>query len=264
MEIRLLPDVRPAHVLEALQQLGMGLQNVLNSSHILDEYFRWVDTAHRQLAGLLVPAQVEGLVESPRYWALLQLRDKDPARLYQLITREAEATQRVFAEMATELETLHRRWLRHIGLIVVPDTNVFLHHPRTFDYVCWPEAAGTGSIVHLVVPLVVINELDRHKRTNNKTRARETLRRLNDYLPQPDATVDLPTREEGRQPTTLEVLVDPLDHVRLPDADSEIVDRALYVAELSGRQVAVATLDTGMRLLAKTHHLDTVDLTDGQ
>jgi len=254
----------PAKVIEVLRDQAMGMDNVRSYPDVLDAYLRWADDAHRQLARLLVPALVERLVESPRYWVLLHLRDGagDARTLHQLINREVESHRRVFDEMIFDLETVQRRWLRYSGLIVVPDTNVFLHHEHTFDYICWPDAVGTGSIVHLVIPLVVINELDRHKRTKNSTRARDALRRINRYLTEPDAVVDLPTSDEGRRPTTLEVLVDPLDHVRLSDADSEIVDRALYIAGISGRDVAVATCDTGMHLLAKTHHLRTVDLTD--
>jgi len=47
-----------------------------------------------------------------------------------------------------------------------------------------------------------------------------------------------------------------LDHRTLPDADSKILERALYLKELSGRQVIVATCDTTMGFMAHAHGLD--------
>jgi hypothetical protein len=59
---------------------------------------------------------------------------------------------------------------------------------------------------------------------------------------------------DGRA-TTLEVLMDPLDHQRLGDSDSEIVDRVIHLSELirnpyAPSAVHLATWDTGMRFRA--------------
>jgi hypothetical protein len=60
-------------------------------------------------------------------------------------------------------------------------------------------------------------------------------------------------------------MVDPLDPRRLPDADSEIVDRALYLKELvrtpqSAGDVRLATWDGGMRFRALGVGLSVVGL----
>jgi hypothetical protein len=52
-------------------------------------------------------------------------------------------------------------------------------------------------------------------------------------------------------------LVDDLRHERLPDADAEIVDRALYLKEMSGRPVRFISDDQGMQFRARTAGLET-------
>jgi rRNA-processing protein FCF1 len=267
VEIRLRVGATLAQAIDALRTRAQALQNVPGAQHRLDAYLDWVDETHRQLGNWLLPEQVEKLVETPRYWALQRMDDvsQTQAQVNQLLTREVNARRRAFEELLTELERTQRRWQRSTGLIVVPDTNVLLHHRQEFQDIPWPEAVGCRGDVHLVIPLVVVTELDRNKRSTKaqvRTRARVTLRTLNELLPDPDACIELRASDEHHRKTTLEFLVDPLSHDRLIEADSEIIDRALYVAELSGRPVCVATADTGMRLLAKAHRLQTVLLPD--
>jgi hypothetical protein len=266
VEIRLRVGATLAQAIDALRARAQALQGVLGAGHGLDAYLDWVDETHRQLGNWLLPGQVETLVETPRYWAVQRMEHLDQAqtRVNQLLTREVDSRRRVFEELLTELEWTQRRWQRGTGLIVVPDTNVLLHHQQEFQDIAWPEALAWRGDVNLVIPLVVVTELDRHKRSTKavRTRARVTLRTLNELLPEPDACIELRGPDQHYRKTTLEFLVDPLEHERLTEPDSEIIDRALYVAELSSRPVCVVTFDTGMRLLAKAHRLRTFLLPD--
>jgi len=266
VEIRLRVGATLAQAIDALRTRAQALQSVLGEQHRLDAYLGWVDETYRQLGNWLLPGQVEKLVETPRYWAVYRMEYSSypHARVNQLLTREVDARRRALEELLTELERTQRRWQRSTSLIVVPDTNVLLHHRQELQDIAWPEAVGCRGDVHLVIPLVVVTELDRLKRGTKdvRTRARVTLRTLNQLLPDPDACIELRGPDEHHRKTTLEFLVDPLDHDQLTEPDSETIDRALYVAELSGRPVCVATADTGMRLLAKAHRLPTVLLPD--
>jgi hypothetical protein len=267
VEIRLRAGATLAQAIDALRARAQALQGVLGAGQSLDAYLDWVDETHRQLGNCLLPEQVEKLVETPRYWAVQQIAYlfKVHARLRQLLAREVESRRRVFEGLLTELEGTQRRWQRETGLVVVPDTNVLLHHRQEFQDIAWPEEMAWRGDVNLVIPLVVVSELDRHKRSSRsdvRTRARRSLRTLNELLPEPDACIELRGPDQHHRKTTLEFLVDPLEHERLIEADSEIIDRALYIAELSGRPVHIATFDTGMRLLAKAHRLPTRLLPD--
>jgi hypothetical protein len=57
------------------------------------------------------------------------------------------------------------------------------------------------------------------------------------------------------------MLFDPPGHVRLPIADDEIVDRALAVRALAGREVTLLTFDTGMSMRARQAGLRAEKLT---
>jgi len=125
------------------------------------------------------------------------------------------------------------------------------------------------------VPMAVIDELDRHKRsprnatvsaTNRehvRTRARVSMRRLDDWLPNPESVGVLqPARYPGSGPVTVGLLLDDLSHGRLPHVDSELVDRACVLQDLSGRPVYLATFDTGMRVRARAAGLEVVQLAE--
>jgi hypothetical protein len=93
----------------------------------------------------------------------------------------------------------------------------------------------------------------------------EPLRELDERLsPNPERSVTLRERDANQRATTLEALVDPLDHRTLPDVDSEIVERALYLKELSGDQVTVATSDTTMRFMALAQGLAVARMSEAE
>jgi hypothetical protein len=122
-----------------------------------------------------------------------------------------------------------------------------------------------------VVPLLVVDELDRHKRKDRQTkvhpegketvssRARVTLRHLEDLFGDPSWVVTLHSdRFPAAPPVKAELLLDPLGHIRLPEPDAELIDRALALQDLSGRPVTLATSDTGMIFRAKAAGLTSV------
>ena len=61
----------------------------------------------------------------------------------------------------------------------------------------------------------------------------------------------------GSRPVTVEVLVDDSWHARRPVNDNEIVERALYVGEITGKDVILAAADYSMLSQASSAGLKT-------
>ncbi|MEP6527989.1 MAG: PIN domain-containing protein, partial [Nocardioidaceae bacterium] len=148
---------------------------------------------------------------------------------------------------------------------VAPDTNVFLHHPQFFTDVDWPGLveARPHEDVELVVPILVLGELDHAKRgrAEVRSRARQTLRRFDEMFHDPAA----PARLEapgGNHDIRVHLLADDPQHVRLPDADAELIDRLSALKQLVGREVVLVSLDTSMALRARTAGLNVCKLED--
>jgi predicted ribonuclease YlaK len=199
------------------------------------------------------------LLDTRRSW-LLRGMDQITARAIQQILDELEDRQRVLEAAKAELAAIRDRWLE--GVMVVVDSNVFLHHPQEFDQIDWSNEVEGLAAIRLVVPLIVMEELNRQKdrgRTDDiRKGARRALRKLNDLLLAVPAggQAQIGHETEDRRATTVETLIDPLDHEPLPVADAEIVDRALYLHDVSGHDVYVATGDSPMRFRAREAGLD--------
>ncbi|MFE5192061.1 PIN domain-containing protein, partial [Streptomyces sp. NPDC056628] len=129
-----------------------------------------------------------------------------------------------------------------------------LRHGQGAEESDFAELLGiTEHSVHLLVPMVVVDELDQLKESKApqaRWRARYTLAVLDQLfqkstehavLRQADAEVQRNTGVR-RGEVTVQLLFDPPGHVRLPINDDEIVDRALAIKPLSGREVTVTYL----------------------
>jgi predicted ribonuclease YlaK len=175
------------------------------------------------------------------------------------------ARSEALTEIADEAER-QENWWNVPATIVVPDTNVLVHTTEFFDDLDWPKALDIESAIQLVIPMVVVDQIDNLKRSKQPvcSRARQTANRLEACLskrqrvPVSQGETHIGGYSIPGPITTVEVLVDPLDHSRLADSDSEIVDRALYLRELTGRPVLIATWDNLMRFRARGVGAETV------
>ncbi|MGW6966416.1 PIN domain-containing protein [Streptomyces zaomyceticus] len=129
--------------------------------------------------------------------------------------------------------------------VVVQDTSFFIRHERKFkDIDFFDGLAPKAELVSVVVPMVVVDELDRLKESRDnhvRWRAGHTLGFLDELL-DGDALL-------GK--AKVELLTDNRGHVRLPEADDEIVDRATAVRSMAAGSVRLITYDTGMAFRAK-------------
>jgi rRNA-processing protein FCF1 len=264
VEIRLRHGGSLSALEPALREQANEANNVVTSfagghpRDYLDRYLAWVNLAWRALEYQLRHTQLEELLHTRHYWALRQM-DGNQAWLTGQIKVELNSRREALVELADQAKRLAGRWGVASGMIVVPDTNVLLHSIQYFDELDWHAALRIVASVHLVLPMVVVDQIDNLKRSKQQARshARQTANKIETILAgRPLERVFL--RTNGGARTTVEVLVDPLDHERLPDSDSEIVDRAAYLAELAVTPVHVATFDNLMRFRAAAAGLPVV------
>lgn len=278
MSIRPLPGVTGASLLDALRLTENSLQNVRGTGGSAIERFnayqRWANEEARRLGQILRPAGLDHLVTTPRYWMLQSLDPTAHGSLASFIDLELDERLRVVSGARGELERDLARWQSARGLVVVADSNVFLHHDEYFDAIEWTKVVpARAEDVHLVIPLLVIDELDNQKRgtRNNKvsdvnpelvrTRARVTLRKLDDLFTNTEWRVTLtPSVFPERGAFTVELLFDDPDHVRLSRADDELVDQARELQDLSGRAVHLVTFDAGAAFRGRAAGLTVIQL----
>jgi hypothetical protein len=274
MKIRPLPGVAGSAVLEALRVTEMALQNVRgrggNDLDRLAAYREWSNLEVTRLGRLLSSEDLTRLVATPRYWALQTLDASTHRSIGAFV--DVEVAERLWSleTTLTDLMSDLDRWRSRRGLVAMADTNVFLHSEVYFDQVPWGELLSARMDgVLLVIPMVVVDELDRAKRTaraakvsrtNNedvRTRARLTLRRLDSRFADVRWVAPIqPDKFPEAGPVAAELLLDEPGHVRLPDSDSELVDRASSLQDFLARPVHLLTFDTGMAFRARAAGLE--------
>ncbi|MFI5959781.1 PIN domain-containing protein [Cryptosporangium sp. NPDC051539] len=114
--------------------------------------------------------------------------------------------------------------------------------------------------VHLVVPMLLLDELDGQKdrgQDTARTKARVALRTLDAAWRAEHSQSDHgplrfgELRGDQADMVTVELLPDPRGHQRLSIADDEIIDRAVWVQSMSARAVTIVTYDVGMSTRAR-------------
>ncbi|MFD3336041.1 PIN domain-containing protein [Streptomyces sp. NPDC058700] len=248
-----IPGAKLELVLQLLQSAHTKAMNLSNyntpEEHLLN-YLTWATEQSRLLGSQVRARDVEALFFTPVYWALLNGAGHVGGRLAPRVSNlliDQEVRQRLDdleRAVAAARDTIYR-WPERVSTLVL-DTSFFIEHERKFEEADFSDLhePDVGQ-VRLVVPMVVVDELDALKEgrvsTHKRWRARHGL-----------AVLDRLLEEE----TTLgsyvvEVLPDQPGHVRLPDEDDEIVDRALALHTVAAGPVQLVTYDTGMALRAK-------------
>lgn len=258
-------DDRTMQVLRQVLETARTLRNGSKQGFV-HEYVRWAGDAQYALSGVFRSQDVVEFIVTPRFLAAGAV--SPPAAAEVIIYGELD---RFIADLSDVIEVLDKdrsRW--HLdSWIVVPDTNVLLEHSERFWEIEWHDLLDKAprdrkemlrqgkEPINVVLPIIVVDELDTQKRKGQgpvRARAREALRRLDELLAgvAPDGQAVLAYGDDSRGAVTLEVVIDSLSHVRLPDADSEIADRALWISEVANRRVTLLTGDTGMALRARS------------
>lgn len=238
-------------------------------------YLEWTSDTVRMLGNQISSADLERLVLTRRYEQLLSgvsdlstlLDERVPNSLVAL---EVQQRADAFDEAITALDGQIQQWKSYSHFVVL-DTSFFIQHEDKLEEVDFgPLIDVWQSPVNLLVPIVVVDELDRLKQSKDRHvrwRAGYTLAILDRVFEKTTGRARLragdivpPAPGDKRSEVTIELIFDPPGHLRLPINDDEIVDRALAIEPLADRKVTLLTYDTGQSTRARTAGLKVVKL----
>ncbi|GLW57851.1 PIN domain-containing protein [Kitasatospora phosalacinea] len=277
MQLSLLPGTNRDNALTALTKVTEKVTNLYTGSGHYDAgglllaYLEWASDAVYSLEGVVSPADLDRLILTRRHDQLLAgAADLGAAHLMrvtnQLVQLELSQRSRALQAAVEDLQASIRKWNRwdSYDYVLVFDTSVFIHHPEQLQDIKFHSLLGAPYCSYcLIVPMVVIDELDRLKeagKDHTRWRARHSLRIIDSIFEDSHSTTavlhgqseeERLTRRNPEQRVTVELLVDPPQHVRLPDPDDEIVDRTLAVQPLVDDRVTLFTYDTGLASRAR-------------
>lgn len=262
--------VRGVSIDEASRQLADAIAALekLGRWPLCVEYLAWADACENRLGGVFAEPDVTARLHTQRYWYLYRHDEADDKWVNTDLPvpdpsgQEAAAQLAYLTSVADQVKQLGVLSERP-GRVLVYDTNSLMHYQPP-DMIVWTVAAkavAKASAVRLVVPLVVIDELDRKQHEGSKDmsqRARRALRALDQMFDgaQPGMAAPVP----GRPDVTIEVLMDETEHTREASADDEIIERSALLEQITGSPITVITADTGMRLRAQAAGLTVVTL----
>lgn len=238
-------------------------------------YLGWAMDTARLLRNRIRSSDIDRLIFTSRFWRLQGLAEQIDRFARDLldmeITDRAEALEQAWTALNSEIN----RWGRADAELAVVDTTVFIRHPAKIREIEYAHELGLGfEPVRLVVPRVVVDELDRLKESGNQQvrwRAGHTLGVLDELLRAPRSRVTIREADNfsvvadaggmPRDKVTIEVLFDDPNHVRLDDNDDEIIDRTLALQTYAGQRVLLLTMDTSMALRARMRDLQVRKIT---
>jgi hypothetical protein len=255
--MRLRHGVTAAHAIKVLRELAMSVQTARAAvvagdgvRYRRDQYLSWADDAENRLRNLFAEQDLVNSLHSERYWRIHNLEDYS-ARPTALLLAEIDLQLGLLLSTVERLES-YRQLAQQPGKILVLDTNTFMHC-SLFTEIRWCDEFNVGA-VRLVLPLLVLDELDdktfsAHARLSK--RASKVLRTLDPFM---DRVVEAGAAEITSS-VTLEVLRDDEDHRRRGNNDTELLDRAEFLAQVTERPVTLVTTDYGMRVRSRARNL---------
>jgi rRNA-processing protein FCF1 len=241
-------------------------------------YLEWTNFAVQMLASQISDADLRALVLTRRHEVFLSgvgtMRGTEmefQRAVSDLVDLEVNQRVEAFDAAIKALDDQIKRWSL-TGTFIMLDTGVYINHDKKLEEADFGALLRLqGSPIRILVPMVVVDELDRLKEHNKwpvRWRAGYTLAvldRLFEKNTNParlHAAGTLPPAPDGRVrgEVNVELLFDPPGHVRLPIPDDEIVDRALAVEPLASRKVTLLTYDTGQSMRARNVGLQVLKL----
>jgi len=263
MSLRLVPGADRDNTIKGLQEAANRL---MTTRSLRDEarylgYGNWANDTVGLLRHMIRPVDLEAMVLTRRYWAIQSLaHDQGTPVVNQLLNMEIEERIRALEETVTELKDEVRRWSR-AGVFVMPDTSAYINYPKKLENWDLRTDLQMTESIHLLVPIIVVDELDKlkeHKDKHVRWRAGHSLGVLDERLQGKAESGVLDPGDALGRGVTLEIVLDPPGHVRLPIEDDEIIDRGLAIQSIAARPVTLLTYDTGQstraRLLGLGYH----------
>ena len=183
---------------------------------------------------------------TPGYWAVRDL-DATTPRPFPLLQAQANRITRWIDDALDELGRIGRQdeWDPNNTPRVVFDTSALVREGE-FDALDWPTLLGSRA-VRLIIPILVIREMDNLKNRDPYGKARARLRRIFRFL---DGSDRGPA--EIREGITVELLMNHPRYRPLTDHDQEIVRRTKYLNGRLGGPLTLITGDYTMFAMAQT------------
>jgi hypothetical protein len=161
-----LPGTSREHLQKTLRELHEALVILQNSGASsaegrFAEYLEWAALAVRRLGRQISAADLDRLVLTPGYARLLSYVGTQRA-LNVLVSVEIEQRVSAFAEGRMALDEQVARWAP-LCAFVIADTSVYIEHEKKLkelDLAALVDAEGDLAPIHLLVPIVVLDELD--------------------------------------------------------------------------------------------------------
>jgi PIN domain len=262
MLITPVPGADREMLLRNLIEVQTRLANLRSSSpSVIDRfnnYIRWVSESVRVLRWQVGERDLERLLMTRRYWTLQAMVTSPTGMTGDLVDVEIDDRATALEDAIVTTRAEFQRWSR-VQRLVVTDTTVFCQHPSKLEEMdLAAEVECRGEQIELVVPMAVVDELDSLKqagKSQTRWRAGYTLGVLDRVagtsgVGQLRAAAHSAVESGGipRGEIWVDLLFDLPGHVRLPIPDDEIVDRALAVQILSGKDVTFLTYDTGQAM----------------
>ena len=244
--VRLRRGITVARAIEVLGERESEASNTAQRQrqHLLDAYMTWVRNTEIHYNSLFAEDEMLGRLHSPRHWHIRAHGWNEDLRIgLAVVIDELDAQRRYISEAIDALGRLIPLRERD-GEMLVLDTNTMLHY-RPADEILWDEEFGFKRS-RLIVPLVVLDELDQKTYASSKQlagRAETRLRMLDTHLEKAALGAS-----EIRPGVTIEILADPPNHRRHADVDHEFLDCVELICQSVERAVTVVSGDRGMRV----------------
>jgi rRNA-processing protein FCF1 len=279
MLVTLHPSANRHDVLEVLTGIRAEADNAMGPGNIgvagrLIDYLEWAAESARMLHNCIKDADIDRLIFTRGYDRLLaacgSLTSTDTGTqrmLNSLINMEVRLRTEALDEIIMGLRSPNPQWAAD-DLYAVLDTSVYIEHDNKLEKLDIAPAltAFPDKRLHLLVPMIVIDELDVIKNKGEdvkRWRAAYTLGVLERiFSPTQVRRGVLRDGEYGvRGAVDVEILYEPPGHVRLPVNDDEIIDRTLAASPLAPKPVTLVTFDTGQTFRAREADVPVVKLT---
>lgn len=172
MAVEPLPGVTLERLLVTLREIAAALTNARTTvggpMEVYNAYIRWVGDAARRLSFEVALRFVDDLVLTQRCWLLQTIGNGGGVPVIVALNAELDDRSRAL-ERAIDAVNADLSWSRQPGVLVVPDTSFYLSHPEKLEEVNLAEVLELrGKPIRMVVPILVVDELDGLKRSGQK------------------------------------------------------------------------------------------------
>jgi len=240
--LRIHPTITPEYAIEQLRDMQARLDRAANANTVQDafhEYLNWVTLCAQTFGPILLGDELDRLILTRRYWALLNVVSTNVAGvLWDVIRVEIAERRAAFDDAISELDSMRSPLTARAA--VVPDTNVWMRHHNQLADLPWGEYLNLRGSVRLTIwlPSVVLEELDKLKRDRGemvvggeryprRDLARRALRSITEWFgSNPSWAHHFNTNESNSRQVEVRVITEDRDHVRLASVDAEIIDIA--------------------------------------